>query len=166
MGEHGCPLSTKCGERTHLAGPVSIVFVDCFDTWVVELRKEESVEITFANSEEWYASEFTNKRVEAPLCIKRRLACLLRTKSAHVEGLEAVIWVMITDDQIVLGVSRMKDRFWGSTGIMKSIMRGGLELGGILFNEDECKSGVIWVVAAEPVEILVDKVICIGRGMR
>lgn len=74
---------------------------------------------------------------------------------------------MIGVDQIVLRVSGMKDGFGGDiTGILKSIKRGGLKLGGIFFNEDECKSWVIWVVAAEPVEILVDKVICIGRGMR
>ena len=92
---------------------------------------------------------------------------MLRTKTAHVEGLYAVVWMMTGGDQIVLRVSRMKYGFGGDiTGVLKSIKRGGLNLGGVLFNEDERESWVVWVVAAEPVEVLVDKVVCIGRGMR
>ena len=125
-GEHGCPPSTECGERTHLAGSISIVFVDRLDTRVVELWKEESVEITLACSEEWYALKVANARVEASLCISRKLVCLLRTKSAHVEGLDAVVWVwmMIGVDEIVLRVSRMEDRFRGITGVINSLKRG------------------------------------------
>jgi hypothetical protein len=48
---------------------------------------------------------------------------------------------------------------------MKSIKRGGLKLGGILFNEDERKLVFIRVVAAEPVEIFIDDVIRIGGGV-
>lgn len=104
QGERGTPLPRlrEYGERTHLAVPISIGFIDCLHIGVVELRKEESVEIELALSKEWDASEVEEERVRSPLCIRRRLACMLRTKAAYVEFFEGVVWLVIGVEEMVL----------------------------------------------------------------